>query len=105
MKDAGDRPGAVHRGGGDPLDDLADVVPGELGIPQRVLQHLPRVLPVVPPSLGLGEPGLDPLIDVRVQGLPGGRGPQVEQVAGSPGPFLGLPDLLGGGQVVRRRAA
>jgi hypothetical protein len=28
VKDAGDRPGAVHRGGGDPLDDLADVVTG-----------------------------------------------------------------------------
>ena len=54
VQDAGDRPGAVHRGGGDPLDDLADVVPGELGLPQLVLQHLPGVLPVVPPSLGSG---------------------------------------------------
>jgi len=30
VQDAGDRPGAVHRGDGDPLDDLADVVPGQL---------------------------------------------------------------------------
>ena len=29
-----------------------------------------------------------------------GGGPQVEQVAGPAGPFLGLADLLGGGQVV-----
>jgi hypothetical protein len=91
VQDAGDRPGAVHRGGGDPLDDLGDLVPGELGLPQLVLQHLPRLLPVVPPSLRLSELGLDPLVDVRIQGLPGGCGPQVEQVAGSPGPFLGQP--------------
>ena len=38
-------------------------------------------------------------IDVRVQGLPDGGGPQGEQVAGSAGPVLGLADLLGGGQV------
>jgi hypothetical protein len=101
VQDAGDRPGAIHRGGGDPLDDLADVVPGELGIPELVLQDLPRVLPLVPPGFGFGKPGCDLLVDVRVQGLPGGRGPQVEEVAGSPGPFLGLPDLLGGGQVFR----
>ncbi len=101
MEHAGDRPGPVHRRGGDPLDDRADVVPGQLGIPQLVLQHLPRGLPVIPPSLGLGEPGLDQLIDLRVQGLPGGHGPQVEQVAGPAGPFLGVPDLLGGGQVFR----
>ena len=30
VQDAGDRPGAVHRGDGDPLDDLADVAPGQL---------------------------------------------------------------------------
>jgi hypothetical protein len=41
VQDAGDRPGAVHRGDGDPVDDRADVVPGELGVPQRVLQHRP----------------------------------------------------------------
>ena len=34
-----------------------------------------------------------------MQGLPDGGGPQGEQVAGSAGPFLGLADLLGGGQV------
>jgi hypothetical protein len=28
VRDAGDRPGAGHRGGGNPRDDLADVVPG-----------------------------------------------------------------------------
>ena len=47
----------------------------------------------------LGEPGLDLLVDVGVQGLPDGGGPQGEQVAGSAGPVLGLADLLGGGQV------
>ena len=52
VKDASDRPGAVHRTGGDPVDDLADVVPGQLGIPQLVLQHRPGVFPLVPPGFG-----------------------------------------------------
>ena len=56
---------------------------------------------LVAPGFGFGEPGCDLLVDVRVQGLPGGGGPQVEQVAGSSGQFLGVPDLPGGGQVVR----
>ena len=56
-------------------------------------------LAVVPPGFGFGEPGLDLLVDVRVQGLPDGGGPQGEQVPGAAGLFLGLADLLGGGQV------
>ena len=60
---------------------------------------LPGVLALVPPGFGFGEPGFDLLVDVRVQGLPDGGGPQGEQVAGSAGPVLGLADLLGGGQV------
>jgi len=57
------------------------------------------VLAVVPPGFGFGEPGLDLLVDVRVQGLLDDGGPQGEQVPGAADPFLGLADLLGGGQV------
>ena len=99
VQDAGDGPGAVHRRGGDLVDQRADVVPGELGGAEPLLQGLAGVLALVPPGFGFGEPGLDLLVDLRVQGLPDGGGPQVEQVAGSAGPFLGLADLLGGGQV------
>ena len=99
VQDAGDGPGAVHRRGGDLVDEGADVVSGELGGAEPLLQGLAGVLALVPPGFGFGEPGLDLLVDVRVQGLPDGGGPQVEQVAGSAGPVLGLADLLGGGQV------
>ena len=99
VQDAGDGPGAVHRRGGDPVDEGADVVAGELGGAEPLVQGLAGVLAVVPPGVGVGEPGLDLLVDVRVQGLPDGGGPQGEQVAGSARPFLGLADLLGGGQV------
>ena len=99
VQDAGDGPGAVHRRGGDLVDEGADVVSGELGGAEPLVQGLAGVLAVVPPGFGFGEPGLDLLVDVRVQGLPDGGGPQGEQVAGSAGPVLGLADLLGGGQV------
>jgi hypothetical protein len=99
VEHAGDGPDAIHRRGGDAVDELADVVPGELVLPQLMLQRLPGVLVPVPPRLGVGEPGLDPLVDLRVQSLPDGSAPQGEQVAGSAGLFLGLADLLGGGQV------
>ena len=74
VQDAGDGPGAVHRGGGDPVDDRADVVSGELGIPQRVLQHRPRGFPFVSPGFGVGEPGLDLLVDLGIEGLADGGG-------------------------------
>ena len=38
------------------------------------------------------------LVDLGVHGGPDGGGPEVEQVPGSAGPFLGLPDGLGGRQ-------
>ena len=93
----------VHRRGGDLVDEGADVVPGELGGAELLLEDLAGVLALVPPGFGFGEPGLDLLVDVRVQGLPDGGGPQGEQVAGSAGPVLGLADLLGGGQVAASR--
>ena len=77
----------------------ADVVPGELGGAQPLLEDWAGVLPVVPPGFGFAEPGLDLLVDLRVQRLPDRGGPQGEQVTGSAGPVLGVADLLGGGQV------
>ena len=65
-----------------------------------MLEGLPGVLAFVPPGLGFGEPGFDPLIDLWGQGLLDGGGPQGEQVTGSARPFLSLADLLGGRQVV-----
>ena len=73
--------GAVHRRGGDLADQGGDVVPGELGAPEPLMQGLARVLAVVPPSFGVGEPGLDLLVDVGWQSLPDCGGPQGEQVA------------------------
>jgi hypothetical protein len=99
VQDAGDRPGAGHRGGGDLVDELADVVPGELDIAQLALQYRPGGFPLVPPGFGFGEPGRDLLVDVREQGLPGGGGPQVERVAGSGDPVLGVAELPSDGQV------
>jgi hypothetical protein len=99
VQDAGDGPGPVHRRGGDPADQGADVVSGELRGAQLLVQGLAGVPAVVPPGFGFGEPGLDLLVDVRVQGLLHGSGPQGEQVPGSAGLLLGLADLLGGGQV------
>ena len=99
VQDAGDGPGLVHRRGGDGVDQSAEVVPGELGGAEPLVQDPTGVLAVVPPGFMLGEPGLDLLVDVGVQGLPDGGGPQGEQVAGPAGPVLGLADLLGGGQV------
>ena len=78
----------------------ADVVPRELGIAQRVLQHGPGGFPLVPAGFGWGEPGRDLLVDARVEGLPDGGGPQGEQVTGSPGPLLGVADLPGSRPVV-----
>jgi hypothetical protein len=89
----------VHRGGSDLVDDGADVVPGELSSAQALLEDRARVFPLVPPAFSFGEPGLDLLIDARVQRLFDSGGPQGEQMAGSAGPVLGLADLLGGRQV------
>ena len=99
VQNAGDGPGAVHRRGGDLLDQGIDAVPGELGGAEPLVQGRAGVLAVVPEGRGFGEPGLDPLIDLGVQGLPFGGGPQGEQVAGSARPFLGLADLLDGGRI------
>jgi len=70
-------------------------VSGELGGAEPLVQDRAGVLAVVPAGFGFGEPGLDLLVDVRVQGLLDGGGPQGEQVPGSAGPVLGLADLLG----------
>ena len=69
VQDAGDGPGVVHRGGGDLVDDGADVVPGELSSAQALLEDRARVFPLIPPGFGWAEPGFDLLIDVRVQRL------------------------------------
>jgi hypothetical protein len=50
VEHAGDGPGAIHRRGADAVDELADVMPGELVLPQLVLQRLPGVLVLVPPA-------------------------------------------------------
>jgi hypothetical protein len=84
VQDAGDGPGAVQRRGGDLVDDGADVVPGELGGAELVLEDGAGVFPVVSSGFGSGEPRFDLLVDLRVQGLPDHGGPQGEQVAGSP---------------------
>jgi hypothetical protein len=99
MQDAGDGPGLVHRRGGDLADQGIDVVADELGGAELLVQRPAGVLAVIPPGFGSGEPGLDLLVDVRVQGLPDGGGPQGEQVPSAAGPVLDLADLLGGGQV------
>jgi hypothetical protein len=72
MQHAGDGSGAVHRRGGDPVDEGVDVEADQLGRAQLVLEGLAGVLALVPPGLGTGEPGFDPLVDLRVQGLPDG---------------------------------
>ena len=63
VQDGGDGPGAVHRGGGEAVDEGAEVVSGELGGAEPLVQGLAGVLAVVPPGFGLGEPGLDLLVD------------------------------------------
>ena len=63
VQDAGDGPGAVHRRGGDPVDQGAGVVSGELGGVEPLVQGRAGVLAVVPPGFMLGEPGLDLLVD------------------------------------------
>ena len=62
--------------GGDLVDDRGDVVPGELGGAELLLQGLAGVLAGVPPGIGLGEPGGDLLVDARIQGLSDGGGPR-----------------------------
>jgi len=99
VQDAGDGPGPLHRRSGDLAEDGGDVVPGELGSVELLLEGVAGVLAPVPPGFGLGEPGHDLLVDVQVQRLPDGGGPQCEQVPGAAGPVLSLTDLLGGGQV------
>ena len=93
-----DRAPSMRRGG-DLVDDRADVVPGELGGAELLLEDRAGVFPLVPPGFGFGEPGFDLLVDLRVQRAPDRGGPQGEQVAGAPGPVLGVADLLGGRQV------
>jgi hypothetical protein len=99
VQDAGDGSGAVQGRGGDLVDDGADVVPGELGGAELLLEDGAGVFPVVSPGFGFGELGSDLVVDLREQGLPDRGGPQGEQVTGSPGRVLGVADLLGGGQV------
>jgi hypothetical protein len=97
VQNAGNGPGAVQRRGGDLGDDSGDVVPGELGGAEPLLEDLAGMFAVVSPGFGFGEPGFDLLVDLRVQRLPDRGGPEGEQVTGSAGPFLGLADVLGGG--------
>jgi hypothetical protein len=75
-------------------------VAGELGGAELRLEGFAGVLAVVAPRFGFGEAGFDLLVDVGVEGLADGGGPQGEQVTGAAGPFLRLADLFGGGQVV-----
>ena len=96
MEDAGDGPGTVEGRGGDLADDSVEVVSGEVGGAERCMECFAGVFPLVPPRFGFGEPGGDLLVDLGVDGRADGGGPQVEQVPGSAGPFLGLPDGLGG---------
>ncbi len=84
VQDAGDGPGAVQWGGGDLPDDGVDVVPGELGGAEPLLEDWAGVFPLIPPGFGSGEAGFDLLIEARVQRLPDRGGPQGEQVAGFP---------------------
>ena len=81
------------------VDDGVEVVSGEAGGAQRRVEGLAGVFPLVARGLVRGERGGDVLVDLGVDGGPDGGGPQVEQVPGSAGPFLGLPDGLGGRQL------
>jgi hypothetical protein len=74
-------------------------VTAELGGAELLLEDFAGVLTIVAPDFGIGEPGFDLLVDVGVEGLADGGGPQGEQVAGAAGPVLGLADLFGGGQI------
>jgi hypothetical protein len=98
VQDAGDGLGTIHGRGGDLADERADVVPGELGGAEPLVQGLAGGLTLVPPGFGFCEPDGDLLVDAGVEGLPDGGGPQGEQVPGPAGLVLGLADLLGGGQ-------
>ena len=95
VQDAGDGPGLIHRRGGDLADEHADVVSGELGGAELLLEGLAGVLALVPPGFCFGKPGCDLLVDVGVEGLLDGGGPQGEQVTGSAGPAA---RRLGGGR-------
>ena len=99
MEDAGDGPGAVEGGAGDLGDDGVEVVPGEAGGAQCRVEGLAGVFLLVAGGLVRGERGGDVLVDLGVDGGADGGGPQVEEVPGSAGPFLGLPDGLGGRQL------
>ena len=74
VQHAGDGPGLMHRRGGDPVDEGADVVSGDLRGAEPLLEGLAGVIALVPAGFGFGEPGFDPLVDLRVQGMPGSGG-------------------------------
>jgi hypothetical protein len=93
VQDTRDRPGPVHRRGGDLVDEGAGIMPGELGGAEPLAQGRARVLAFVTPGFGFGEPGLDLLVDARIQGMFDGGGPQAEQVPGSADPVLGLAEV------------
>jgi hypothetical protein len=66
VQDGGDGPGAVQRRGGDLVDDGADVVPGELGGAQPLVEHWTGVFALIPPRFGFAEARLYLLVDLRV---------------------------------------
>ena len=99
VEDAGDGPGAVEGGAGDLGNEGAEVVSGEAGGAQCRVEGLAGVFLLVACGLVRGECGGDVLVDLGVDGGPDGGGPEAEEVPGSAGPFLGLPDGFGGGQL------
>jgi hypothetical protein len=59
VQDAGDGLGAVHWSGSDLVDERGDVVSGELGGSEPLVESLAGGFALVPASFGLGEPGGD----------------------------------------------
>ena len=99
VEDAGDGPCAVEGGAGDLGNDGAEVVSGEAGGAQCRVEGRAGVFLLVACGLVRGECRGDVLVDLGVDGGPDGGGPQAEEVPGAAGPFLGLPDGLGGRQL------
>jgi hypothetical protein len=99
VQDGRDGPGPVQGASGDLADEGSEVVTGELGCAELLLEDSAGVLAVVTPRLMVGEVGFDLLVNIGGQSLADGGGPQGEQVAGAAGPVLSLTDLLAGGQI------